>query len=269
MRRIHLFEIEDQRWCPRSLRNGLTDMLRFLSDTMGMYQPIVPRLRAALERMGTRRILDLAAGAGGPWSKLLSQLSEGASAPIEVRLTDYYPNENALEQVRRDAGNRLDFERQSVDAANVPPHLEGFRTMFTSFHHFRPDAARGILRDAVRQRRGIGIFEFTNRDWLTLLLLLPSPLFILLAAPFARPFRWSRLFWTYVVPLLPLAVTFDGLVSNLRTYTPDELREMVEELDAPDYEWDIGEAPIPHMAGRITYLIGHPRAPAVALQDAA
>ena len=39
---------------------------------------------------------------------------------------------------------------------------------------------------------------------------------VLLATPFILPFRWSRLFWTYIVPALPLVLTFDVVVSLLR-----------------------------------------------------
>ena len=76
--------------------------------------------------------------------------------------------------------------------------------------------------------------------------------------PFLRPFRWSRLLWTYLIPLVPVVTLFDGLVSCLRTYTVRELRELTERLDANDYHWEIGTVkgkttPIP-----ITYLIGVP-----------
>ena len=81
---------------------------------------------------------------------------------------------------------------------------------------------------------------------------------VLRMTPFIRPFRWSRLLWTYLVPLVPFAVLFDGLVSCLRTYRVEELRDLTARLEANDYDWDIGTVkntagPIP-----ITYLIGVP-----------
>jgi hypothetical protein len=80
---------------------------------------------------------------------------------------------------------------------------------------------------------------------------------VLLVTPFIRPFRWSRLFWTYLVPVVPLVSLFDGLVSCLRTYSIQELRELTEDLGANNYRWNVGElkgkGPIP-----ITYLIGFP-----------
>ena len=147
---------------------------------------------------------------------------------------------------------------QSVDATRVPEELKGFQTIFSAFHHFRPEQACAVLADAVHNRQGIAVFEGTQRSLLALLLMLLVPLMVLFMTPFIRPFRWSRLFWTYLIPLIPLFGLFDGLVSCLRTYSVGELRGLVSRLDANDYHWDIGTVkstagPIP-----ITYLIGVP-----------
>ena len=48
---------------------------------------------------------------------------------------------------------------------------------------------------------------------------------VLLLTPFVRPFKWSRILLTYVVPLVPLIVVFDGTMSFLRLYLEHELRE--------------------------------------------
>ncbi|HXM61951.1 MAG TPA: hypothetical protein VN950_13935, partial [Terriglobales bacterium] len=74
-----------------------------------------------------------------------------------------------------------------------------------------------------------------------------------------RPFRWSRLLWTYLIPVIPLVLLFDGVVSCLRTYRPQELREMVEKLKPPScqYQWEIGELAGGKMP--VTYLIGYPK----------
>jgi hypothetical protein len=71
-RRLHLLEIADQSWCPRILRDGLTDYLRQLEWVFRPYDPLLPQLRAALARCNEERVLDLCSGAGGPWVPLLS-----------------------------------------------------------------------------------------------------------------------------------------------------------------------------------------------------
>ncbi|MGH7607197.1 MAG: class I SAM-dependent methyltransferase, partial [Gemmatimonadales bacterium] len=107
----------------------------------------------------------------------------------------------------------MPFHAAPVDARAVPAALDGFRTLFTSFHHFRPAEARAILADAVARRQGIAIFEAVRRAPLDIALVAFTGLAMLAAAPFIRPFRWSRLAWTYLPPVLPLVGTFDGIVS--------------------------------------------------------
>lgn len=256
MRRLHLLEIEDQPWCPAVLRDAATDFLQFMIVRTDTYAPAVPLLQSALRRAGTRQVVDLCSGGGGPWPGLLPRL-DSADARVQVRLTDRYPNREAFERANEGTGGRLAFHGEPVDATALPAGLAGFRTLFTAFHHFPPDAARAILADAVRGRQGIGVFEATQRSVPSIIATALSPLVVLLVTPFIRPFRWSRLFWTYVIPLVPLLVLFDGLVSCLRTYTPRELQEMVDSLDAPGYAWEIdqakGRGPVP-----VTYLLGIP-----------
>jgi len=257
MKRLHLVEIHDQDWCPRTVRDGLTDYLQFVIATTKSYAAMVPILAAALQRTGTRRVLDLCSGAAGPWLWLHPVLAE-RGVSVSVRLTDKYPNLDAFRQSSRLTHQVISYHPQSVDAAGVPEELTGFRTIFSAFHHFRPEQARAVLADAVHQRQGIAVFEGTQHSVLALLSMLLVPLMVLLITPFIRPFRWSRLLWTYLLPLMPLLALFDGLVSCLRTYSVEELRDLVARLDANNYHWDIGTvkstaAPMP-----ITYLIGVP-----------
>jgi hypothetical protein len=263
MRRLHLAEIEDQPWCPRPVRDAATDYLEFMIRLGNAYAPVVPLLREALRRTGARRIVDLCSGGGGPWPRLLPELDR-EGAPVEVVLTDLYPNLDALRRARAATGGRLGFREESVDATRIPPGLDGFRTLFTAFHHFPPERARAILRDAVRARQGIGVFEATMRSPGSVAAMLPTPLAVLLATPFIRPFRPSRLLWTYLLPAVPALVLWDGVVSCLRTYTPDELREMTGELAGEGYHWEIGQARSRGAPAPVTYLLGWPEEGAAA-----
>jgi hypothetical protein len=132
--------------------------------------------------------------------------------------------------------------------------------MFTSFHHFPPEEARFILQNAVDANQSIGIFEITRRAPSTIALMFPWALMPFVLTPWMRPFRWSRLFWTYLLPVVPLVLLFDGVVSCLRTHRPRELREIVANLTATEYQWEIGEYARAAAQMPITYLIGYPRA---------
>jgi hypothetical protein len=251
MSRLQLFEVHDQPWCPRSLRDALTDFLQFTINLGGTYDAVVPMLRDAIARAGATQVVDLCSGAGGPWRTWLHEprgMAPGFAVPVV--LTDKYPNRLAQSGL-------LPFHPVPVDATAVPPDLKGFRTLFTSFHHFRPAEARAILADAVRQGQGIGVFEISRRAPREIAVIALTWLAVVAFVPFIRPFLWSRLAWTYLPPVLPLVGLFDGIVSCLRTYSPRELRELLHGLDS--YEWEIGLIRSEWSPLHVTYLIGVPR----------
>lgn len=244
--RLHLVEIHDLPACPPSLRDALTDFLAFSLNLSRAYEPAGPLLQRAVARARARRIVDLCSGAGGPWSGPLAR-----KVGVPVILTDLYPHQGPS------VSGRLPFHPDPVDARAVPAELDGFRTVFTAFHHFRPAEAHAILADAVAKRQGIAVFEAARRAPWEIFVVALTWLGVLLAEPFVRPWRWSRFFWTYLPPVLPLVGTFDGVVSCLRAYSPEELHELVRGLDT--YDWEIGEMRGGWSPLRGTYLIGTPR----------
>jgi hypothetical protein len=261
MRRVQFIELHEQSWVASSLRDEITDALQFGLNLAKAYAPIAPLLQGVIDSLGSCSVVDLCSGGGGPWLELSrnlqSQKLQGDAPGLQIShiwLTDKYPNLRALENT----GTPSENIPSSVDAMKVPSELKGLRTMFTSFHHFSPEDARAILQNAVDAREGIGIFEITRRAPLTIGLMFPWALMPFVCTPWIRPFRWSRLLWTYLIPIIPLVFLFDGVVSCLRTYRPHELREIVDKLTASEYQWQIGE----HSSGKvpITYLIGYPRA---------
>jgi len=257
MRRRQLIEIEDQAWCPRAVRDGGTDWLGFMANLTRAFDVVAPKIRRAMERAGTTNVVDLCSGGGGPWLTLERTLAE--SGPVRVELSDLFPNIEALESLRDRSDGRCAFRREPIDATNVPAELDGVRTMFNCFHHFPPQVGRAILADAVRKRRPIAIFEGVDRRALPILGMPIQAAMVMLLTPFVRPFRWSRLLLTYALPLIPALVFFDGTMSMLRIYLPDELRELTQGIEGSDtFDWDIGRLRIPRMPIGITYLVGTP-----------
>lgn len=258
MRRRQLVEIEDLPWCPRPVRDGGTDWLGFMANSTKAFSPVAPRIRAAMEATGTRNVVDLCSGGGGPWLTLAPELE--TTGAVSVELTDLYPNVEGFADLRARSGGKLAFRTSSVDATDVPAELDGVRTMFNCFHHFPPDLARAILADAVRKRRGIAIFEGVDSRLLPVLAMPMQVPAVLLLTPFVRPFRWSRLFFTYVLPLIPLLVFFDGTMSMFRIYLADELREMVASIPGHEtFDWEIGSTPVKGAPVGITHLVGIPK----------
>lgn len=176
---------------------------------------------------------------------------------VPVCLSDAFPNIESLERARRRSPQVISYHAEPVDATRVPGDLRSFRTMFSAFHHLRPDQAHAVLVDAMAKGEGIGVFECGTRGVLALVYgALSTPFRVLLTSPFIRPFRWSRLFWTYLVPVLPVILMFDVVVSCLRIYSVAELRGLTAGLER--YRWDIGTVRGKLVPIQVTYLIGCP-----------
>jgi len=256
MRRLHWIEIADQNWCPPVFRDALTHFLQLSANRGKYYRPILQRFRQALIKSRSERVIDLCSGSGGPWISMYQEIRD--SEVTEILLTDLHPNIRATIPCKAQG---IIYCSEPLDAQNVPSMLKGFRTLFASFHHFPPRKAAAILENAVRSNQGIGVFEITERRFSVILrVLITSPLIALFLVPFFRPFRLAYLFWTYIIPVIPLLIAFDGTISCFRTYTVEELRDMINRLHAPQYEWQVGKEKPEDQHGPfdVTYCIGIP-----------
>lgn len=253
MARIHLFEVADFKWFPQFLRNYLTDFLQFLSNKTKLYKPIIPILKKGLDLSNTHQIIDLASGGGGGLIWLNEELQKEIPE-LKITLTDYFPNKSAFEYTKQQASN-FDYTLDKVDARNVPENLKGFRTQFLSLHHFKPNDAKQILQNAVDSKNSIAIFEAQERSIPSIVAMLFSPISVLLTTPFIRPFRFGRILFTYLIPIVPIVVLWDGVVSSLRTYSVKEMTDLVNNLDNKDsFNWEIGK--VKSGPGVVLYLMG-------------
>lgn len=253
MSRIHLFEFEDQQWLPEFIRNYMTDFLQFLSNKTAMYKGIVPVIEKGLKVSQTNQIIDLASGGGGGLIWLNAELRR-TNPDLKITLTDYFPNIPAFEHTQKQAEN-FDFVKTSVDARNVPENLNGLRTQFLSFHHFKPKDAQQILQNAIDTNSSIAIFEGQERSLQSIMAMIFSPISVLVTTPFIRPFHIGRIIFTYLIPIVPILILWDGVVSSLRTYSVDEMNALVANLNNKEnFNWEIKK--VKSGPTKILYLLG-------------
>ncbi|MFC2175849.1 hypothetical protein ACFLR1_02610 [Bacteroidota bacterium] len=240
MGRIHLFEFEDQAWFPAFLRNYATDFLQFLSNKTKMYKPIIPVIKKGVIESGTNQIIDLGSGGGGGLIWLNTELRKEIP-DLKIVLTDYYPNIPAFKFTKAQADN-FTFSEKPIDARAVPAELKGLRTQFLSLHHFKPTDAKQILQNAIDSNNSMAIFEAQERSFPSILAMLFSPITLFLTTPFIKPFKLGRIVFTYFIPIVPLVVLWDGVVSSLRTYSLSEMNELVKSLKGTEtYNWEINK----------------------------
>ncbi len=252
MRRMQLFEFEDQSWLPGWVRDALTDHLTqiFTAPAVApLHDVLAERLADLLEHDGTDRVLDLCSGAGGPLPAVLPLVEERLERPIAVTLTDRYPHHG----IGVVDGGRLRLEREPVDARSVPPELEGVRTLFNAIHHFRPTEVAHILRSATLGDRSILVAEpFERRLGLAARLAVGG---FRDGWRRARGHRAARHRVVALHVVLPVVLGWDGAASVLRGYRAQELLTIAEEA-ATSVRWRAERVDLPW--GGLTVLIGAP-----------
>ena len=259
MRRRHLIELHEQRWCPTLWRQMFQQGLGICQGSLDAYRNIAAPLSRFLHRTGATSVLDLCSGSAKPLVKLRNSLGEPLAEPERIKfiISDLYPDIGKFQKLKELYPNILDYYPQPVDALSPPADAPRVRTMLSSLHHFRPQQVKTILRDAAQNADGIAILESTGRTWLNMLMTLILPLPAAVVTAFGiRPFRFQHILWGLLIPVVPLMALFDGIVSNLRTYTVEELEAFTREIDIPDFAWEVGTIDMPGIPLKAAYLFG-------------
>jgi polyphosphate kinase 2 len=260
--RAHLFEFNDRDWVPASLRDTIVETLSRSLDWGGFLRPLVPVMEDFLSAAGTREVLDLCAGAAGPALILTDEAERiGIRAP-RFLITDLFPRVPIWTHARAQHPESIDFIAEPVDATRIPASLSDgrARVIINAFHHFPPEVAGAILRDAVESQASIFIAESFERDPRGAFPLVPIGIPSLLATPLLSPRdRLAKIAWTWLTPIALAAGTWDALISTLRIYSQPDLLEMVSPF-GQGYEWTYGTYDYP-FGGRGCYFQGIPAKP--------
>ena len=194
--------------------------------------------------------------------------AEGGRGGIDFVMTDIHPHLPEWVKASKKSNN-LYYVPAPVDAANAPPDLLSmagtgernkklFRLFSLSFHHFPDPMATRILHNTLTTSSGFAILELQGRDVSSIFTILG--MFPLLWAGSWWWFwgDWSLLFWTYVVPLVPFVLVFDGVISCLRTRTKGEILGLIKESGASVEGWrfETGRDWHTWTGGKTNYFIG-------------
>ncbi|HYX39642.1 MAG TPA: hypothetical protein VE954_41620 [Oligoflexus sp.] len=259
MKRMQLFEVEDFSWFPDFLRQCMTAYLNALHRIFHTPELLAPLLLRLLHKHKTRQIMDLCSGSGGAMPTVARLLRESYHEPVQLTLSDLYPNKTVAQAVNASDQTWLRYEMKPVDAGQVTQDQPAVRTMICSFHHMPPPVAKKILTDAFQKRQPLCIFEVSDNSSPKALWWTAFPvgiILVLLVTLWVRPMTFRQLFFTYVIPILPLCIAWDGAASNARTYSESDLRDMLKDLTAPDYTWEIGTVRHRNNPGPMLYLLG-------------
>lgn len=244
MKRIHLFEFEDFSWFPEWLRRCMTRLILVMHHLLGTSEKVADLLADVLRKSGSSIILDLCSGSGGPMPEVLQILRDKHGMDnINLILTDLYPDVKTAEIYNNRDENNISYLSTPVDATSLDDQRSGVRTMIGSFHHMGPDDARKILTAVQESGEPFCVFEVSDNStpiglwWIAFPINFIMTFFI---TPLVRPMTWQQLVFTYIIPVIPICFAWDGAVSNARTYTLNDLGELLSGVTTRNYKWEKG-----------------------------
>lgn len=297
-RRWHYFEIHDQPWCPSVIRSLLVETLHvgwtmLPLPSLALVHLVRDRVLRLLQQDGLDCVVDMCSGGGGPLPTALmdrpSATPLNSHASVRLLLTDYFPQPGIWSGICKRHSN-VTYCSAPVDATKLlhehpevvefQRHGRCLRTICGAAHHFKPDELALILKSAVTAGDSIMLIEAIERTPQTMLVFFTTSWAIALAAPLYL--LWSsvagrsrdhvslmaRCFFTYLVPVVPLIMLHDSMVSALRTYSPDEFLEITRSIDPlGTYHWRVERTVGPTGLGAVLFYTGSPKVVAQTVQS--
>jgi len=225
MKRKQVPQITNTKWFPTIVVRCVHEFMTWFVHKVKAAKPFMPVIEEGLQYANKIVVIDHKGGAG-------------------FETLDVFLDES--------------LEKTYTDSDDFKATFEGLYVSVNSFHQFDENKARFILEEVASKQQPIVILEGNNDSlWQVFGMTVIVPITVLLTAPFVKPFRFERLIFTYLIPILPLVTFIDGSLALFKLYAPQDLNELTASIDQQNYIWRSGKLDNGR-GGKIIYLIGHP-----------
>ncbi|MGB5394534.1 MAG: hypothetical protein WBN16_09820 [Lutimonas sp.] len=225
MKRKQAPQISNSKWFPNFLTRCVHEFMTWFVIKVNAAKPFIPLIEEGLQHAERIVVINKKCGAG-------------------------------FETVDRLLDEKI--KRVFVDANNFTASEEGLYLSVNSFHQFTLDEAKDILQQIAENKQPVVVVEGNNDSlWQVFGMTVIVPLTVLLTAPFVKPFRFVRIIFTYILPVLPFVTFFDGFMALFKLYAPKDLDELTTSIKTEGYSWRTGKLDNGR-GGKIIYLIGYP-----------
>jgi len=225
-KRSHLFEFDDQPWLPKLLRRAYMEIL---GNNIFRTSPFKDRLRKDLESQNVEVIHSLCSG-DGQFIYFLYKLLE-KDRKTKFVLSDLFPLPQDYLRLKTLTHGDIDFIATPIDATQIQPVCGDWFLMAGSLHHLQEEQVKAIFERITENDRTLIMMENHDRSYAQALkLLIILPVFSILASIFGKPFRLEKLLFGALLPIVPLMILVDGLVSNFRSYRLVDLQQILDQL---------------------------------------
>lgn len=221
-------ELEDLPYFPFWLRNFQTQYIGFVVVRFKIYSAFIEYIQSLAQPV--QPMTDLCSGSGEP----AVHIFKSSARFSKLTLSDKYPSH--FKQT-----DQIHYLPQSMDAKEMTFDQDNCYTMFNAFHHFE-DAEKVLLLQRIAQSGAKSYFvEILEPHLLGLLkVLFITTIGNLLLTPFIKPFSFSRLFFTYIIPINVFTIAYDGVVSVFKSKTLKQYKKLLSPLGESIHVFKLG-----------------------------
>ena len=241
-------ELEDYNWFPKIFRRFQQEYIGSIIIWTRFYQPLVPVIRLLLNENNVNTVQDLCSGSGMPAICMQRQLG-GHGKTI---LSDKFPEPTFQDDAA------VAYLKLEVDVLQLKPEQNICYTMYNAFHHFTDMEKQGLVQKMQATGAPFIIAEVLEPGLLTMLkIILTTTAVQLLTAPFVRPFSLLRLLFTYIIPVNVFTVTYDGIISVLKSRSVKQYQILLQEMGNEIYKITVHR--YAGWKGAVICIKGHPK----------
>jgi hypothetical protein len=240
-------ELEDYNWFPKRFRRWQLEFVGSMSVWTKLYRPLVPVMDEMISDYKITALQDCCSGSGLPAVYLHQQLHK----KMTLLLTDKYPDEHFVNNAH------VIYSKENIDVLQMQTVEIALYTMFNAFHHFNKAQQKAIVKKMMSNNSAFIIAEILEPGLFNALkIFFTGTVLQIFAAPFIKPFSFARLFFTYIIPVNLFTVTYDGIISVLRSKTEKQYRELVNGLASNNFAITVHK--INNWKGNLVYIKGAP-----------
>lgn len=225
MRRKNIEQFSNKSWFPNVLKENIREFLNWFVLKAHATKPFIPLIYEGLSHSENKTLInvDFDLGAG-------------------------------IESVKPLLKDTIEIDNITVKEFNTDN--KGLYTFINNFHQLNVKEAKQLLTQIAISKNPVVVLEGNNDSlWQIIGMTFFVPLTVLLMSPFVKPFRGSRLIFTYIIPILPLVIMIDGCLALLKLYNPNDLKELTSDIIVGNYKWQYGKKDNGR-GGKIIYLTG-------------
>lgn len=230
--RVDSFEFGDLAAAPAFYHQFLREFMSKIYLVFGIHKLWRSEISSFVKKQNSQCIHDPCAGSGYVNQLIFESLPRELDA--KFYLSDLMTNESPefAKQINALGYKNLKFAESPVDLLKIEAENQMPKMFVNSFHHFSREQVKEILKNTLGQGKEVLVLEYCRKTPDSLLSMLFGAILSLIFFPFVveKKYILPSFIFCFLVPIIPLMLVWDGVVSCLRTHSVSSLRQILMEL---------------------------------------